>query len=112
MSTKSQLIFFRDGKIIDDISRPTIFLIGASGRVGKSTLTHLHKLKALSKFRIIAGVRSTQKGEKLKLEFGVDYAIIDLEKPNTLEEPFKKVNKVFLVLGNVEFKISHTRAVL
>jgi len=79
------------------MSKPTVFITGATGHVGGSTLEHIDK----SKFNVKAGVRDLSKGQKLKGE-GVEPVVIDKAKKDTLLNAFKGVDRLLIVPPNAQ----------
>lgn len=91
------------------MSKPTILIIGAAGNNGIATLEALTK-KHQNDFTIRAGVRSEAKARELQAKFpGIETAILDLNKPETLAPAYKGVDKLFLILGNIENREEHAK---
>ncbi|BAL26983.1 SDR family oxidoreductase [Azoarcus sp. KH32C] len=89
------------------MSKPTLLIIGAAGNNGTATLDALVR-KHKDRFVIRAGVRSQAKARELQDRFpGIETAILDLDKPATLAPAFQGVNKLFLIIGNVENREEH-----
>jgi len=62
-------------------------------------LTRTHQ----DNFIIRAGVRSDARATELKAKFpSIETVILDLDKPTSLPAAFKGVDKLFLIIGNVE----------
>ena len=84
------------------MNKPTLLIIGAAGNNGKATIEALirnHK----DQFVIRAGVRSQAKAAELRDAFpGVETVLLDLDQPTSLPAAFVGVDKLFLILGNVE----------
>jgi len=78
---------------------PVILIIGATGHVGKNTISSLKSDKGSSKFTIKAGVRNLETAKAGLDSFGIDLVYLDLDKPETFEPALKGVNKVFLILS-------------
>lgn len=84
------------------MSHPTILIIGAAGNNGTATIKALTR-KHNRAFTIRAGVRSASRSQELLEKFpGIETAILDLDKPATLPAAFAGVDKLFLIIGNVE----------
>lgn len=84
------------------MTKPTLLIIGAAGNNGTATLDALTR-KHKDDYIIRAGVRSEAKAIELQAKFpGIETAILDLDKPETLPAAYKGVEKLFLILGNVE----------
>jgi len=79
------------------MSKPIIFITGATGNIGSHTIKHLDK----SKFLIRVGVRDLSKGEELKKK-GCEVVQIDLEKRETLVNALKGVDRLLVVPPNCE----------
>jgi NAD(P)H dehydrogenase (quinone) len=91
------------------MTKPTILIIGAAGNNGVATLEALTE-KHQKDFTIRAGVRSEAKARELQVKFpGIETAILDLNKPETLAPAYKGVDKLFLILGNVENREEHAK---
>lgn len=91
------------------MSKPTILIIGAAGNNGVATLEALTK-KHQNDFTIRAGVRSEAKARELQAKFpGIETAILDLNKPETLAPAYKGVDKLFLIIGNIENREEHAK---
>lgn len=91
------------------MTKPTILIIGAAGNNGTATLEALTR-KHGNDFIIRAGVRSDAKARELQARFpGIETAILDLDKPETLPAAYKGVEKLFLIIGNVENREEHAR---
>lgn len=91
------------------MTKPTLLIIGAAGNNGTATiaaLTRQHKESVI----IRAGVRTEASAEALLQKFpGIETVVLDLNKPATLPAAFKGVDKLFLILGNVENREEHAR---
>lgn len=91
------------------MANPTILIIGAAGNNGIATLKALTS-KHQGKCVIRAGVRSEAKARELQAQFpGIETAILDLDKPETLAPAYKGVDKLFLIIGNVENREEHAK---
>lgn len=91
------------------MTKPTILIIGAAGNNGVATLEALTR-KHQNDFTIRAGVRSETKAKELQTKFpGIETAILDLDKPETLAPAYKGVDKLFLIIGNVENREEHAK---
>lgn len=92
-----------------EMSKPTLLIIGAAGNNGVATIKSLVE-KHQDSFTIRAGVRSQEKANALIAQFpGIETAILDLDKPETLPAAFEGVQKLFLIIGNVENREAHAK---
>lgn len=91
------------------MTQPTLLIIGAAGNNGTATLDALVR-KHKGNFIVRAGVRSEAKAKALRDKFpGIETTILDLDQPATLAAAFKGVDKLFLILGNVENREEQAR---
>jgi uncharacterized protein YbjT (DUF2867 family) len=91
------------------MTKPTLLIIGAAGNNGVATIDALVR-KHEDDFIIRAGVRSDAKAKALLKKFpDIETAILDLDKPATLPSAFKGVEKLFLIIGNVENREEHAQ---
>lgn len=91
------------------MSKPTLLIIGAAGNNGVATIKSLVE-KHQDSFTIRAGVRSQEKADALTAQFpGIETAILDLDKPETLSAAYQGVQKLFLIIGNVENREEHAK---
>lgn len=89
--------------------KPTILIIGAAGNNGMATLEALSR-QHQKDFTVRAGVRSAAKGEALKAKYpDIETVVLDLDKPDTLAAAYRGVDKLFLIIGNVENREEHAR---
>jgi uncharacterized protein YbjT (DUF2867 family) len=73
-----------------------ILITGATGNIGTSVLSALDKLDA--KVKIIAGVRSVNKGQKrLEQYSSISFRNFDFEQPTTFSEAFDNIDVLFLL---------------
>lgn len=94
------------------MNKQTILIIGAAGNNGVATLEALAK-KQDANVIVRVGVRSEAKAADLRAKFpNVETAILDLDKPETLPAAFVGVDKLFLILGNVEQREAHAKAAI
>jgi uncharacterized protein YbjT (DUF2867 family) len=92
------------------MSKQTILIIGAAGNNGVATIEALVR-KQDANVVIRAGVRSEAKAAELRKNFpNIETAILDLDKPETLPAAFVGVDKLFLIIGNVEQREAHAKA--
>jgi uncharacterized protein YbjT (DUF2867 family) len=92
------------------MSKQTILIIGAAGNNGVATIEALVR-KQDANVVIRAGVRSEAKAAELRKSFpNIETAILDLDKPETLPAAFVGVDKLFLIIGNVEQREAHAKA--
>ncbi len=91
------------------MSKPTLLIIGAAGNNGVATIKSLVE-KHQDSFTIRAGIRTQDKADALTAQFpGIETAILDLDKPETLPAAFERVEKLFLIIGNVENREEHAK---
>lgn len=91
------------------MTRPTLLIIGAAGNNGIATLKALTE-EHQGTYQVRAGVRSQEKASVLTAQFpGIETAILDLDKPDTLPAAFEGVQKLFLIIGNVENREEHAK---
>jgi NAD(P)H dehydrogenase (quinone) len=94
------------------MNKQTILIIGAAGNNGVATLEALAR-KQNADVTVRVGVRSEAKAADLRARFpNVETAILDLDKPETLPAAFVGVDKLFLILGNVEQREAHAKAAI
>ncbi len=94
------------------MTQPTLLIIGAAGNNGIATIDALTR-KHKDDFVIRAGVHSEAKARALQGRFpGIQTAILDLDRPATLTAAFKGVDKLFLIIGNVENREQQARAAI
>jgi len=91
------------------MTKPTLLIIGAAGNNGTATLDALTR-KYKNDFVIRAGVRSEAKAKALADKYpGIQTAVMDLDQPATLPAAFQGVDKLFLIIGNVENREAHAK---
>lgn len=91
------------------MTKPTLLIIGAAGNNGAATIDALTR-KHKDDFIIRAGVRSEARASELKAKFpGIETVLLDLDKPATLSPAFNGVDKLFLIIGNVENREEQAR---
>ncbi len=91
------------------MTKPTLLIIGAAGNNGVATIAAL-SAKHKNDFLIRAGVHSAAKAKSLLETFpDIETVILDLDQPATLTSPFTGVDKLFLILGNVENREQHAK---
>lgn len=91
------------------MTKPTLLIIGAAGANGTATLEALTR-KYPGHYTIRAGVRSAEKAAALQKRFpGIETAILDLDRPETLAPAFKGADKLFLIIGNVPNREEHAK---
>ena len=78
------------------MSKPIVFVIGATGTMGSATVTTL-AAKYTDKVEIRAGVRNPDKADKLKAIAGITIVKAEMGKRNQLVNTFKGVNALFIV---------------
>lgn len=91
------------------MTKPTLLIIGAAGNNGTATLDALTR-KYKNDFVIRAGVRTEAKAKALAEKYpGIQTVILDLDRPATLPAAFEGVDKLFLIIGNVENREEHAK---
>ena len=89
-------------------NKPVLFVIGASGNIGKATLGAL-SAKYAEKFNIHAGVRNPGKSEELSKLPGV--SVVQAEMGNDkLKETLKGVDALYIVTPGAENRAPLTLA--
>ncbi len=84
------------------MSKETLLIIGAAGNNGVATIAALTEQHA-QRFNVRAGVRSEHRAIELKSKFPlIETVVLDLDQPETLTTAMQGVDKLFLILGNVE----------
>lgn len=91
------------------MTKPTLLIIGAAGNNGTATLDALTR-KYRNDFVIRAGVRSEARAKVLSEQYpGIQTVVMDLDQPATLPAAFQGVDKLFLIVGNVENREEHAK---
>ncbi len=91
------------------MTKPTLLIIGAAGNNGAATIDALIR-KHKDDFVIRAGVRSDAKAKALQKKFpGIETVVLDLDQPASLPSAFKGIDKLFLIIGNVENREAHAK---
>lgn len=91
------------------MSKPTLLIIGAAGNNGTATIKALTE-KHQDQFTIRAGVRSEARAKALLEQYpSIETVILDLDRPETLPAAFKGVQKLFLIIGNIENREEHAK---
>jgi uncharacterized protein YbjT (DUF2867 family) len=91
------------------MSRPVLLIIGAAGANGTATLEALTR-KYPEHYTIRAGVRNAEKAAELQRRFpGIETALLDLDRPETLAPAFLGADKLFLIIGNVPNREEHAK---
>ncbi len=75
----------------------TILVTGATGTVGSEVIKQLISSPHTSNFNIKAAVHSREGGNRVAVETRVKPVQIDYNKPDTIEEAFKDVDRLFLL---------------
>ena len=88
-----------------DMSKPVVFVIGATGNIGYATLRQL-SLNYSDEIRIIAGVRNLEKAEKLRKLDGVEIVQADMGKAKGLSKIFNGVDVLFIVTPPTDNKVT------
>lgn len=76
-------------------SKPTILILGATGKVGREVV---RLLADTNDIQTIVGVRSPEKAQSLQAQ-GIQVRLLDLDRHETLEPALKDVNRVLLLTG-------------
>ena len=82
------------------MSKPVVFVIGASGNVGSATVQALAE-KYATKVEIRAGARNPEKADKLKIIFGISVVKAEMGSPE-LKTTLRGVDTLFIVTPGVE----------
>lgn len=91
------------------MSKPVLLIIGAAGANGTATLEALTR-KYPGRYTIRAGVRNAAKAAELQKRFpGIETALLDLDRPETLAPAFQGAGKLFLIIGNVPNREEHAK---
>ena len=83
------------------MSKPVVFVIGATGIVGNATVSAL-AAKYTDKVEIRAGVRNPDKADKLKAIAGITIVKAEMGKKDELVNTFKGVNALYIVTPAAE----------
>ena len=83
------------------MSKPVVFVIGASGNVGSATVQSL-SARYSDKLEIRAGVRNPNKADKLKGLKGVSVVQAEMGVKDKLIETFKGVDALYIVTPGTE----------
>lgn len=75
--------------------RPAILVLGATGKVGGEVIRHL---VAADDNRVVAAARSREKAQAFQQK-GVDTAILDLNRPETLLPALEGIERALLLTG-------------
>lgn len=89
-------------------AKPTVLVLGATGRVGGSVVRHLI---AAGDTKVIAGVRSLKKGQPLR-ELGVEVRHLDLDRSETLASALTGVDRALLLTGYSVDMLKQSKAFL
>lgn len=91
------------------MSAGQVFVIGASGKVGKATINALAK-KYGETLDIRAGVRNPEKVDKFNPLQGVTIVRAEMGKRDDLVQMFKDVDALFIVVPGIRDRLGLTRA--
>lgn len=89
-------------------SKPTILVLGATGKVGKQTAQLLAQTDAV---RVIAGVRSPEKAEQLR-DRNIEIRYLDLDRQETLIPALEEVDRALLLTGYSVDMLKQSKAFL
>ncbi|KST61868.1 SDR family oxidoreductase [Mastigocoleus testarum] len=89
-------------------NRPTVLVLGATGKVGSKVARLLVESGDL---QVIAGVRSPEKAKSLQ-EQGIEIRHLDLDKQNTLEPVLKGIDRALLLTGYTVNMLKQSKAFL
>ena len=96
-----------------NMSKPVVFVIGATGLIGTATLTAL-VAKYADKVEIRAGACNPDKADKLKAIAGITIVKAEMGKKDELVNTFKGVNALYIVtpptLNQAELTIATAEA--
>jgi NAD(P)H dehydrogenase (quinone) len=88
--------------------QPIVMVLGATGQLGKMIADRLKKNDAIS---LTVTSRKTEQLPKLREEYG--HAVyLDLDDPRTFAEPFKKVERLFLLTGYTVDMLVQSKAIV
>lgn len=82
------------------MSKPVVFVIGATGNIGCATVTTLAE-KYADKVEIQGGVRNPDKADKLKEIAGITVVKAEMGAKDQLVKTFKGVSALFIVTPSV-----------
>ena len=83
------------------MSKPVVFVIGATGSIGSATITAL-AAKYADKVEIQAGVRNPDKADKLKAIAGITVVKAEMGNKDKLVNTLKGVTALFIVTPGVQ----------
>ena len=89
------------------MSKPVVFVIGASGNTGSATVAAL-AAKYADKVEIRAGVRNPDKADKLKAIAGITIVKAEMGKKDELVNTFKGVNALYIAVPGTENRVQLT----
>ena len=89
-------------------TKPTVFVLGATGRVGGEVV---RLLAAAGDTHVIAGVRSLEKAQVLS-QLGVEPRVLDLARTETLAPALKGVERALLLTGYSVDMLKQSKAFL
>jgi len=93
--------------------KETIFIIGSSGNVGKSTLEYLKNMKLNSHFTVKGGIRDQSKLPELSEKYpDFQFVTMDLDIPSSVVTALRGVDRVFFIPGNVNQRFQHGKAAI
>jgi NAD(P)H dehydrogenase (quinone) len=84
-------------------SAPKIVIVGASGAVGKATISHLVKRTDPATIYVVTRNPDSPAAEEFK-RLGVQVAAGDLSSPDSLAAPFAGATSVLIILPAVEVR--------
>jgi uncharacterized protein YbjT (DUF2867 family) len=76
-------------------NKPTILVLGATGKVGSETV---RQLLTAGDSRVLAAVRSPEKAQAFEQQ-GIETALLDLDRPETILPALKQVERTLLLTG-------------
>lgn len=89
------------------MSKPIVFVIGASGNIGSATVIAL-AAKYADEIEIRAGVRNPDKADKLKAIAGITVVKAEMGTKDQLVKTFKGVNSLFIVTPPTQNRVEQT----
>lgn len=94
------------------MKKSTLLIIGAAGNNGVATIEALTR-KHGDSVVVRAGVRTEAKARSLQARFpSIETVILDLDQPASLDAAFQGVDKLFLIIGNVENREQHAKVAI
>jgi uncharacterized protein YbjT (DUF2867 family) len=89
-------------------TKPTVLVLGATGKVGAETARILAESGDI---KVVAGVRSPEKAQHLK-EKGIEVRHLDLDRQETLAAALEGINRALLLTGYTVDMLMQSKAFL